>query len=187
MQSWELLWFDREFDSFGTPIRSDVRQAAKSKWPQLCALARRRLGDRDYEIQELFEKSVEQLSRYLDRKKAPPQDATALLVVKFRQGISTLWRRLDRLSTRGTSTDLEPLLAASEWSEEADRHILLEELVRSLSKLNRTVLRLRRADYEWSEIAKMLQSKPSTVRNNFWREVRRVYAELNELLDDGTD
>lgn len=187
MQYPELLWFDREFDSFGKPIRSDVREAAKTKWPQLSALGRNRLGDRDLEIQELFEKSVEKVSRYLDRKKAPPQDPSGLLVLKFRQELYALGRRVDRLTTTGTSTDLEPILGGSEWEEQADRHIFLEELVRSLSKQNRTVLRLRGAGYEWSEIAKMIQSKASTVRNSFWREVRRVFGELNDIMEDKAD
>jgi DNA-directed RNA polymerase specialized sigma24 family protein len=187
MQYPELLWFDREFDSFGKPIRADVREAAKAKWPQLSAFARRRLGDRELEIQELFEKSVEKVSRHLDRKNAPSQDPSALLVIKFRQELHTLWRRLDRVAAKGNSTDLEPMLATSEWGEEANRHIFLEELVRYLSKQNRTVLRLRGAGYEWSEIAKMVHSNASTVRNNFWREVRRVFSELNEILEDRTD
>lgn len=187
MESPELLWFDREFDSFGNPIRSDVREAAKAKWPQLSALARRRFGGRESEIQELFEKSVEIVSRYLDRKKAPPQDPSALLALRFRQELHALGRRVDRVTTAGTSTDLEPMLGGSEWREQADRHIFLEELVRHLSKQNRTVLRLRGAGYEWSEIAKMVQSNASTVRNNFWRELRRLFSELNEIAEDKTD
>lgn len=180
----ELLWFDREFDSSGKPIRNDVREAAKTKWPQLAAFARHRLGDRDQEIQEVFERSVEKVSRFLDRKQSPPQDPSALLVIKFRQELYALWRRLNRVITMGTSTDLEPMLAGRTSGQEAYRHILLEELVRHLSKENRTVLRLRGSGYEWSEIAKMRQSKSSTVRNNFWREVRRIQSELSEILED---
>jgi RNA polymerase sigma factor (sigma-70 family) len=183
MQFPDLLWFDREFDSFGKPIRSDVRKAARSKWPHLCAVARRRLGDRDLEIQELFERSVEKLSRSLDRKNAPLEDQSALLFIKFRQELHTLCSRLERVTTTGTSRDLEPMLAGGEWKEQADLEIFLEELVRCLSKQNRTVLRLRGAGYEWSEIAKMMQSKASTVRNNFWREVRRVQAKLSDVSE----
>ena len=183
----DLVWFDREFDSTGKPIRVDVREAAKRKWPQLCAFARRRLGDRDLEIQELFEKSVERVSQYLDRKQAPPQDASALLALKFRQDLYELGRRVRRLTTTGSSRDLEPMLRGSEWVAETDRHIFLEELVRHLTKQNRIVLRLRAAGYDWSEIARMVQGNSSTVRNKFWREVRRVFSALNESEEDGRD
>lgn len=184
MQSPELLWFDREFDAFGRPIRGDVREAAKSKWPQLAAVARRRLGDHDQEIQEAFERSVEMISRFLDRKNAPPQDPSALLAIKFRQELHASWRRLSREASMGTGIDLEPMLAAKEWEEEADQQLLLDEIVRRLSNDNRTVLRLRGLGYEWSEIARMLQRKSSTVRNKFWQEVRRVQSELREILEE---
>jgi hypothetical protein len=183
----ELVWFDREFDSTGKPIRTDVREAAKRKWPQLCAFARRRLGDHDLEIQELFEKSVERVSQYLDRKKAPPQDASALLALKFRQELYELGRRFDRLMVTGSNRDIEAMLGRDEWGAETDRHIFLEELVRHLSKQNGTALRLRAAGYDWSEIAKMVRSNSSTIRNNFWREVRRVFSELTEIEEDRRD
>jgi DNA-directed RNA polymerase specialized sigma24 family protein len=184
MQSPELVWFDRQFDSLGKPIRDDVRQAAKNKWPQLVAMGRRRLGDRDQELQEAFERSIERVSRYLDRKKAPPQDASALLVLRFRQEVQKLLSRQDRVISIGTSNDLEALVATDDWAREAERRLVLDELVRSLSKENRIVLRLRRADLEWSEIARILQKNVSAVQKNFWREVRRLYSEFNEIAKD---
>jgi DNA-directed RNA polymerase specialized sigma24 family protein len=179
-----LLWFDREFDSSGNRIRSDVREAAKSKWLPLSTSARRRLGDRELEIQEIFERAVERVSRYLDRKQAPPQDPSGLLVLKFRQELNSLTRRLGRLTPVGHGKDLEPLLTSAEWGEDADRRLFLEEIIRSLSPDNRLVWRLRKEGYEWSAIAEMLQSKPSTVRKGFWREVRKIHAELNEMVED---
>jgi hypothetical protein len=187
MPSPELLWFDRDFDSSGDPIRSDVREAAKSKWSQLSASARRRLGDRELEIEELFERVVEKVSRYLNRKQAPPQDPSGLLVIKFQQELQALARRMGRITTVGDSRDLEPMLAANEWEKDADRRLFLEQLVRSLSPLspdNRLVWRLRKEGYEWSAIAEMLQSKPATLRKQFWREVRKIHAELNDLVED---
>ena len=58
----ELLWFDRDHDASGNRIRADVREAAKKKWPQLRMLAQRRLGNRELEIQELFEGVVAKVS-----------------------------------------------------------------------------------------------------------------------------
>ena len=180
-----FVWFDHESDESGKPIRADVREAARQKWPQLVALARRRLGDRELEIQELFEEVVASTSSYLDQIHAPPQNPSGLLVVKFRQQLNALARRLERMVTSGSSRDIEPLVATVDWREEADRRIFLEELVRALSKHNRAVLRLRRAGYEWSEIAPMVSRNASTVRNDFWREIRKVCAELTGLRSDG--
>lgn len=184
MQSSELGWFDRPFDSLGNPIRDDVRLAARNKWRQLVAMGRRRLGDRDQEIQEAFERSIERVSRYLDRKKALPQDASALLVLRFRQEVQRLLSHEGRVISTGTSNDLEALAVTSDWALEAERQLVLDELVRSLSKENRMVLRLRRADYQWSEIAQMLDKKPSTVQKNFWREVRRLYSEFEGIAKE---
>lgn len=180
----ELLWFDRDHDSQGNEIRSDVRQAAQKKWPQLLALAYRRLGNRELEIQELFESVVGKVSAYLNEIQAPEQDPSGLLVVKFRQELNSLARQLERLQASGSSTDMEPLLAKADWGEDADRRIFLEELVRSLSKANRTALRLRRAGYNWDEIAAMFKTNASTLRNNFWREVRAQHRNLTGVSSE---
>ena len=182
MQYGELIWFDRGFESSGRAIRNDVREAARNKWPQLCAFARRRLGDRELEIQELFESAVIKVSRYLDQKQSPPQDPSGLLVVKFRQELNFLAQRLKKTESKGAAQDIEPFLEATEWGEQADRQIFLEELLRRISKENRTVLRLRGIGYEWSEIAKMLHKSSSVIRANFWRDVRRVQADFNQFV-----
>ena len=174
----ELLWFDRDRDPYGNRIRADVREAAQKKWPQLLALARRRLSNRELEIQELFERVVAKVSSYLNEIVAPEQDPSGLLVVKFRQELNSLALRLDRLQPSGNAKDMEPLLNTADWSEDADRRIFLEELVRSLSSTNRAVLRLRGAGYNWDEIAVMFRTNASTLRNAFWREIRSLHGKL---------
>lgn len=176
----ELLWFDRDNDASGNPIRSDVREAAKQKWPQLRMLAQRRLGSRELEIQELFENVVAKVSGYLNEINAPPQDPSGLLVVKFRQQLHSLARRLERLELSGTAEDMQPLANRAEpgRSEDVERRVFLEEIVRSLSKTNGAVLRLRRAGYGWDEIAVMFRINASTLRNSFWREIRTLHGKL---------
>lgn len=174
----ELLWFDRDEDAFGKRIRDDVREAAKKKWPQLFAVAQRRLGNRELEIQELFENVVAKVSAYLNEIQAPDQDPSGLLVVKFRQELNSLARRLDRVKLSGNAQDMEPLLNDPDSTDEAYRRIFLEEVVRSLSKTNRAVLRLRGAGYDWNEIAEMLKINASTLRNRFWREIGSLHAKL---------
>jgi hypothetical protein len=162
-------------------MRSDVREAAAKLWPQLDSSARRRLGDLDFEIQELFEKTVKMVSVYLDRKKAPPQDPSPLLVLKFRQQVNALARRRQR-TVQTDPRELEEVADPSEWGQEADRRIFLEQLIHSLSIDNRFAWRLRAEGYDWSAIARMLQANPSTLRNNFWRELRKVCAGLEDIM-----
>jgi DNA-directed RNA polymerase specialized sigma24 family protein len=179
----ERVWWDREYDQAGNRIRDDVRQAAKKKWPQLLALAQRTLNNCDLEAQQLLESVAEYISRYLNGRNTPPHDPSGLLVLKFREELRKFARKQERLKTMGGSKDIEPMLPATEWGEEADRRIFLEELIRSLSKQNRSVLRLRRAGYEWAEIGKMLSVNPSSLRRSFWAEVRGVYSAVTEILD----
>lgn len=180
----ERLWWDREYDQAGNRIREDVRQAAKKKWPQLLALAQRSLDNCDLEAQQLLERVAEYISRYLNARNTPPHDPSGLIVLKFREELRKFVRKQERLRPSGGSSDLEPLLPATEWGEEANRRIFLEQLIWSLSKENRAVLRLRRAGYEWAQIAKMLNANPSSLRRGFWAEVRSVYSELTETPSD---
>lgn len=180
----ELLWFDRDYDASGNQIRTDVREAAKKKWPQLRVLAERRLGNRELEIQELFEAVIAKVSAYLNEIHASQQDPSGLLVLKFKQELNSLARRLERLQPSGNAKDMEPLLNRADWSRDADRRIFLEEVVRSLSKTNRAVLRLRGAGYNWDEIARMFRTNASTLRNSFWREVRTLQGKLTGVLPE---
>ena len=181
----ELLWFDRDDDASGKSIREDVRKAAKKKWPQLLAVAQRRLGNRELEIQELFENVVAKVSAYLNEIQAPDQDPSGLLVLKFKQELNSLARRLERLRPSGNAKDMEPLLNNRDSAEDVDRRIFLEEVVRALSKTNRAVLRLRGAGYDWNEIAEMLKINASTLRNQFWREIRTLHLKLTGVASEG--
>lgn len=171
----ELLWFDRDHDASGNPIRNDVREAARKKWPQLRAMAIRRIGDRELEIQEVFERVVAKVSAYLNEIQSPPQDPSGLLVLRFKQDIGSLARRIERLQLSGDTSDMESLLENPDWGKDVDRQIFLEEIVRSLSDSNRAALRLRGAGYSWDEIAAMFGAKSSTLRNQFWREIERLH------------
>jgi hypothetical protein len=180
----ERLWWDREYDQFGNPIRDDVRAAAKKKWPQLLALAQRTLSNCDLEAQQLLEQVAEYISRYLNERNTPPHDPSGLLVLKFREDLRKLVRKQQRLKPSGGSQDMELMLPATEWGKEADRRIFLAELIRALSKENRSILRLRRAGYEWAQIGKMLNANASSLRRNFWTEIRKVYSEFTEIPED---
>jgi hypothetical protein len=75
------VWWDRELDSTGRPIRPDVRGAAHQIWENACRRVQALLGDAS-EAPELMEKAVVQVSRYLDRTGAGlfAQNTTGVLM-----------------------------------------------------------------------------------------------------------
>src|SRR5260370_33926473 len=60
------VWWDKEVDAAGRPIRLDVRTAAHQIWDAARRQAQYLLGDVS-EAPELMENAVAQVSRYLDR------------------------------------------------------------------------------------------------------------------------
>jgi DNA-directed RNA polymerase specialized sigma24 family protein len=168
-------WWDREHDKSGREIRQDVRLAAEILWPRLFRMAGQIVIDAEFEAQEILEKSVEAVSRYLTVRNAPAHDPSGLLIVKFRQELYRVSRKHRRLKTVGGIGELAGLLDSNGWINEAERHVVFQELVQALSERSRGILRLRMAGCEWKEIARSLQVNESTLRNSFWRDVRRVY------------
>ena len=170
-------WWDREVDEFGSTIRADVRESARRIWGRVCVSVRSALGDSS-EAQELLEKAVASVSRYLDRNDVAPHDPSGLLIVSVYRLARRLARRRGRVQAVGGTSELAEILKAPDWSEAADRRIFLEQLVRGLKERNRAILRLRIAGYEWSEIAEMLKVDLSAARKAFWKDVRRAYLHL---------
>jgi hypothetical protein len=78
-----LVWWDRDVDQTGRPIRSDVRLAGHEIWEQACQRTKVLLDDLS-PAAELMENSIAQVSRYLDRIGAPESSQKhGLLMVAF--------------------------------------------------------------------------------------------------------
>lgn len=168
-------WWDREYDRAGREIRQDVRLAAEILWPRLFRMAGQIIADAEFEAQEILERAVETVSHYLTVRNTPLHDPSGLLVVKFRQDLHRASRKHRRLQTVGGIGELTGLLDGNGWINESERHVVFQELVQALSEKTRGILRMRMAGCEWKEIARSLQMNESTLRNGFWRDVRRVY------------
>jgi DNA-directed RNA polymerase specialized sigma24 family protein len=163
-------WWDRESDSDGNPIRTDVREAAQEIWPKVCRLAASVTGD-STDAFEMMELCVMRVSRYLNErgKGLHTQKTSGLLIVAFRNELLTRnakQKKMDSIDDEQTKSCSTP-----SWATEIELRIDLDRLVRRVSERTRTTLLLREAGYEWKEIAIRLGITVSTAKNGFCREL----------------
>lgn len=176
-------WWDRESDRAGRPIRVDVRSAAQQVWAEACRRTEALLADRA-QAAELMEDSVAQVSRYLDRIEAPKSSPkNGLLLLAFSRSLRRLAARSRRLQFAGGAVDLSSLVRDSAWSRQMDVRLELESIVRKLSETNGAVLALRRAGYNWEEIAQRFGTSVTGIRNGFWREVKDLRKKLRNDME----
>jgi DNA-directed RNA polymerase specialized sigma24 family protein len=169
-----LVWWDREVDTSGQPIRFDVRSAGRDLWEQACQQTVAVTGDHG-PAAELMESTVARVSRYLDRIGAPMASRKhGLVMVAFRRALGRYRAKLSRLELVGSSHELSKCASSHSWIAQADVRLELEKLVQRLSARSADVLMLRAAGFDWKEIASSLGESPANVRNRFWREIDRL-------------
>lgn len=169
-----LVWWDRDVDQAGRPIRSDVRLAGHEIWKQACQRTQGLVGDHA-PAAELMENAVAQVSRYLDRIEAPESSGKqALLMVAFCRQLQRYAAKLNRLELVGGSGELSSHTSGERWISQMNARLELARMVRKLSDTNGTVLMLRAAGYEWNDVAQMFGKSPASIRIRFWREVERI-------------
>ena len=175
----KLSWWDREVDFAGRPIRPDVRAAAQEIWREACRRTEAVLADYG-QASELMESCVMQVSRYLDRQCVPLYSRTmnGLLTLAFTRSLQKQAAKLKRLESVGGTNDISAYHADDLWSRQVEARIDLDNLVRRLSQRSSTILALRYAGYDWQEIARLLGTSVTSIRNSFWREVRRITREI---------
>ena len=169
------IWWDRERDSSGREIRTDVRAAAREIWPTACRQARSLLSDMT-EAAELMEKAVAQVSHYLDRAGVDPfsQNTRGLLMCAFCRVLRRYAMKLHRLQLMGRSADLPERIFAPGWAGLVELRLDLEKLGCDLTDKARTMLGLRSSGFDWKEIAKALHMTETAARTAFWREIKRA-------------
>jgi DNA-directed RNA polymerase specialized sigma24 family protein len=168
------VWWDRDLDHGGHPIRPDVRSAGHEIWEQACRRTRTVVSD-EAPAAELLENAVAQVSRYLDRIGAPVSPGKhGLLMAAFCRSLERYASRSARIELAGASTELQNRIADESWVARSNARLDLEIILRRLSGRNAQVLMLRAADYEWKEIADLLGTSAARVRNRFWREINKI-------------
>ena len=169
------IWWDRDVDDQGVPIRTDVRQAAHDLWPEAVKRVRRTLSD-DAEAAQLMEDTVLYISRHLDRVQATSfaSYVPSLLSLHFSQELRRLAGKRGRIRLVGDRNSIEECATVEGWAERIDRHIDFEKIVCLLNERSRTIVAMRMQDHEWDVIGHKLGMLPATVRRAFWKDLREV-------------
>jgi len=173
-----LVWWDRDVDPAGRPIRPDVRLAGHEIWEHACLRTQALLDDHG-PAAELMENSVAQVSRYLDRIGAPESSQKhGLLMVAFCRGLRRYAAKSNRLEFVGGSGELSSRTMNEGWVGQANNRLELARIVRKLRDQHGTVLMLRAAGYEWEDVGQILGKSASAIRIGFWREIERIRREF---------
>lgn len=169
-----LVWWDRDFDGSGRPIRPDVRSAGREIWEQACQQTMAVVAD-DAPAAELMETAVAQVSRYLDRIAAPMSSQKhGLVMAAFCRALRRYRAKSARLELVGTSHDFADCAITNGWLAQADARLDLERVLRRLSGRHAEVLMLRAAGYQWKEVAQTFGTTVAAIRNSFWREIEKI-------------
>jgi hypothetical protein len=170
------IWWDREVDATGRPIRADVRAAAHEVWARACARTQAVLGDSG-DASGLMETSVAQISRYLDRAGSAENahDIGGLLMRAFSRALRRYATKLHRIHLMDDISDFaEPVATAKSCADKEDCRLDAEKAVRYLGERGRIMLDLRRVGFDWKEIAAFLNTTDCAVRAEFSREVKKA-------------
>jgi hypothetical protein len=169
------LWWDQELDPTGKPIRLDVRSAAREVWNDACNQTRALLGE-PCEAAGLMERSVLQISRYLNRRGLPmfSQDTSGLLMCAFCRALRRHVAKLRRIELAPDLNEASERPPTRSCTTEEDCRLDAEKAVRQLSERGRQMYELRHAGFEWREIAQTLKTTDAAARAEFSRDLKRA-------------
>ena len=141
------IWWDQELDPTGKPLRLDVRSAAREVWNDACNQTRALLGE-PCEAAGLMERSVVQISRYLNRRgvAAFSQDTSSLLMFAFCRALRRHAVKLRRVELAPDLSEASERPPTRSCTTEEDCRLDAEKAVRHLSARVRQMYELRHAD-----------------------------------------
>ena len=168
-------------DPTGKIIRPDVRSAAREIWHDACSQTRALLGE-VCDAAGLMERSVAQISRYLNRRGVPvfSQDTNGLLMCAFYRALRRHVAKLRRIELADDMNAIADTRSPQSCTSKQDCHLDAEKATRQLSERGRKMYELRHAGFEWKEIAAILNTTDAAVRAEFSRELKRARSKLNK-------
>jgi DNA-directed RNA polymerase specialized sigma24 family protein len=175
MSSLEVpLWWDREVDRTGRPIRADVREAAITVWKNSRRI-QLELSDPSHAA-ELLEGTVAQISRYLEHNDIVTfsRSIEGLVAHSFQRAVQRETVKRNRFLPLNESAKLPDRISDKTWQEQVQLRLQLEEIIILLSDNSRRVLTLRYAGYTWKETAQLMGLSVAVLRSAFWRDVKRA-------------
>src|SRR5882757_5430723 len=169
------LWWDKDTDHTGRPIRPDVRASAHRVWNCARKTAQTITGDVSHAA-ELIENTVAQVSRYLDRRRVVvfSRQIDGLLMLSFQRSLRRRVAKLKRLEPLGGVNEFSNRAVDRTWTRQVHAHLEIDQIVRLLSERSRTILALRYAGYTWKEAAQLVGGSVPALRSAFWRDLARV-------------
>ena len=175
------LWWDRDVDRTGRTIRLDVREAALSVWRSACRRNQIVASDPS-QAAELMERTVAQLSRYLDRKNVAifSRSIEGLVAHSFQRAVHREHIKRNRLLPLDDPANLPERGSNGSWHDRIERRLELGQVIKLLDDQSRRVLALRYAGYTWNETASLMGLSVAALRSAFWRDVNRVKRRMEE-------
>jgi len=182
------IWWDQELDPTGKPIRLDVRSAAREVWNDACTKTRALLGE-PCEAAGLMERSVVQISRYLNRRGVAifSQDTSSLLMCAFCRALRRHVVKLRRIELAPDLSEASERSPTRTCTTEEDCRLDAEKAARQLSARGRQMYELRHAGFEWREVAEKLSTTDAAARAEFSRELKRARLKLAKKSSTKTD
>jgi DNA-directed RNA polymerase specialized sigma24 family protein len=129
-----------------------------------------------------MERSVAQVSRYLDQRGAQScsENAGRLLMCAFYRSLRRHAARLRRIQFTDCSNEILAPAVARECTSKEDCKLDAERAASQLSTRAQGMYQLRRAGHDWNEIAQTFGITPTAARAEFSREIKRVKLELRK-------
>ena len=160
----------------GRPIRADVRNAAREVWPQARDRVHTILGDAS-DAAELMERSVSQVSRYLDRIGSAlfTENTNGLLIKALGRVLRRYALKLRRIELVGDVSEFSERFSSQSCVSRVNCRLDAEMAARRLFTVRgRRLFALRAAGFEWKEVAEILKTTEGAARAEFSRELRRA-------------
>jgi DNA-directed RNA polymerase specialized sigma24 family protein len=175
--SWPPI--DQEYVDEGGQIDLDLYSAARGLWPKAAALAQAILRDESLGQVALL-KVCARITAARASARIQIDNLKGYIFQSYRYEILRLLQ--ERRSHEELITKL-PEAVQTEPVEDVLKKIMLEEIVARMDRGNRRVFELRVLGHSYEEIAEELGVSSNILRNNFSRQVRKIKAELDTLME----